>query len=70
MKSSKKLTDSSTFWLGLGATALDVLAKVKGWPVDTALLIASVLGYAGKEAAAKVAARPAAPPPPTPPPAN
>lgn len=48
------MSESSTFWVGLGATALNFLATKNGWPIDPVLLIASVLGYAGKEAASKL----------------
>lgn len=62
MKPVRKLSESSTFWLGLGATALDFVSRKNGWGVDPMLLLAAVLGYAGKEAAGKVGPRPPAPP--------
>lgn len=58
MRPVRKLSESSTFWMGLGATALDFLSRKNGWGIDPMLLLASVLGYAGKEAAGKLRSAP------------
>lgn len=51
-----KLRDSSTFWLGMGALVLDTVAKRKGWPIDSSLLLALVGAYGAKELGANIGA--------------
>ena len=55
-----KLRDSSTFWLGMGALVFDQVAKRKGWPIDSNLLLAIVGAYGIKEHGAHAASGQAA----------